>query len=152
MPRQDELEPLVRRITDVLVRYATAIDTKHWALLETCFTTECRFTGRGGDLQLHGSQAVVDFMRAAHASIDGSLHRLTNITVDARPGDRNAAATSYLDALIVERTHAGGPTFQLAATYRDRLVFGDSRWRIAHREVTALWSAGNAAILEPTVT
>jgi 3-phenylpropionate/cinnamic acid dioxygenase small subunit len=142
----------VQEITEVLVRYATAIDTKQWALLETCFTTECRFTARDGALQLLGSQAVVDFMRASHTSIDGSLHRLTNITVEARPGERDAAATSYLDALIVERAHPGGPTFQLAATYRDQVVLGDAGWRIARRDVTALWSAGNPAILEATVT
>ena len=109
-----------RSITAVLVRYATAIDTKDWVLLGTCFHPSCTFAGRGGTLRLDGAAAVVSYMEAAHQRIDGSMHRLSNIAVEVDADGLSASATSYLDALIVHRGHPHGPTFQLAAIYRDR--------------------------------
>ena len=142
----------VFEITAVLHRYATAIDTKDWLLLATCFEPRCVFTGRAGALRLDGADALVAYMRDAHTSIDGSLHRLSNITIDVGADGRTASATSYLDALVVHRGHRDGPTFQLVGTYRDRLVLGAAGWWITRRDVAALWSAGNPTILGPTLT
>jgi hypothetical protein len=140
-----------RAIAAVLVRYATAIDTKDWPLLRTCFHASCTFAGRGGTLRLDGAAAVVAYMEAAHERIDGSLHRLSNIDIEVDGDGVSAKATSYLDALIVHRGHPAGPTFQLAAIYRDRLALDDGEWRIGRRDVTSLWSTGSPEILDPTL-
>jgi hypothetical protein len=141
-----------RSITAVLVRYATAIDTKDWVLLGTCFHPSCTFAGRGGTLRLDGAAAVVAYMEAAHQRIDGSMHRLSNIAVEVDADGLSASATSYLDALIVHRGHPHGPTFQLAAIYRDRFVLDDGEWRIGRRDVTSVWSTGSPEILAPDLS
>lgn len=141
----------MREISAVLHCYATAIDTKDWALLATCFEPECVFMGRAGGLRLEGVEALVTYMRHAHEPIDGSLHRLSNITVEVSGDGHTASATCYLDALIVHRQHPDGPTFQLAGAYHDRLVLGEAGWRIARRDVAALWSVGSPTILGSTI-
>ena len=55
-------------IDRLLIRYATAIDTKDWTLLRTCFTDDCRFTAAG--VALEGADAA-QFVTGAALQIDG---------------------------------------------------------------------------------
>lgn len=133
-----------REIARLLVRYATAIDTKDWQLLGDCFTPSCRFTATG--LTLDGVEAVVHYMRTAHAPIDGSHHRLTNFDISVDQDRQRARAVTYLDALIVRRANTHGPTLRVAAAYHDQLVF-DASWRIDARRVSSLWIDGDPDVL-----
>src|SRR5262249_57417201 len=95
-----ELTAEVRfQIGDVLVRYASGIDGRDWALFRQCFTDACAVDY--GDIGSWGSgDDVADFMRRTHDPLGPTLHRITNVVVDLR-GDDAALARSYVDALVL---------------------------------------------------
>lgn len=133
----------MRDIEQVLTDYATGIDTQDWALFRSCFVEDCEMVTAAGAIA--GADALTEHMRLLHAGLDGSAHRLSNLSV-RREGDA-ASATSYLDALLVDADHVGGPTFHVIGTYTDDLVQDATGWLIARRTFTALWREGNPAVL-----
>jgi 3-phenylpropionate/cinnamic acid dioxygenase small subunit len=120
-------------ISDVLVRYATGIDSRDWPLIRTVFTDDCELDY--GEIGIwHGIDAVVDFMVAAHDMAGHTLHRITNqsATVD---GD-TATARAYVDALIMSQDNSSG--VNAAGFYDDELVRTDSGWRVKRRRFTTV--------------
>lgn len=120
-----------QEISDVLVRYATGIDTRDWPLFRTVFTDDCELDyGEIGTWR--GVDAVVEFMTAAHEMAGYTLHRITNqaATVD---GD-TATARAYIDALIMSQDNTSGVS--AAGFYDDELVRTDTGWRILRRTFT----------------
>jgi 3-phenylpropionate/cinnamic acid dioxygenase small subunit len=120
-------------ISDVLVRYATGIDSRDWPLFRTVFTDDCELDY--GEIGIwHGIDAVVDFMVAAHDMAGHTLHRITNqsATVD---GD-TATARAYVDALIMSQDNSSG--VNAAGFYDDELVRTDSGWRVKRRRFTTV--------------
>lgn len=134
--RQDRQE-----ISELLVRYATAIDRRDWPLFRTVFTDDCELDyGEIGAWS--GVDAVTDFMERVHAPAGHTLHRLTNRAITLA-GDR-AVARTYVDALIMfadNQSGANGVGF-----YDDEIVRTPDGWRIARRRFTAvrLATVGNA--------
>src|SRR3984957_19423896 len=59
-----------QEIADLCVRYAFALDTKDWALLESCFTAAPAFVHPGG--RLAGFEAILARSRGALESLDAS--------------------------------------------------------------------------------
>jgi 3-phenylpropionate/cinnamic acid dioxygenase small subunit len=133
-------------VVEVLLDYATAMDTRDWARLAACFTTDCTATYR--DTVLHGPQAVVEFMRPGHDGLDGSVHRLSNIRATVDLGANTARSTSYVDALLVNRRHPDGPTYRSVGVYRD-VLRREGGWRIAERSFEQLWIEGKREMLVP---
>ncbi|MDG4668597.1 nuclear transport factor 2 family protein [Mycobacterium sp. 236(2023)] len=127
-------EPDDRRdISDVLVRYATGIDSRDWPLFRTVFTDDCELDY--GDIGVwHGVDAVVDFMVAAHDMAGHTLHRITNQTATV-DGD-TATARAYVDALIMSQDNTSG--VNAAGFYDDELVRTDAGWRIRRRRFTTV--------------
>ena len=68
-------------IVAVLVRYATAIDTRDWALLRSCFTPDvvADYTDIGS---WDGADPLLDFMVEAHAGLSASQHRMSNFVIE----------------------------------------------------------------------
>jgi uncharacterized protein (TIGR02246 family) len=121
----------IEEITDVLVRYATGIDTRDWDLFRTCFTEDCSVDyGEIGRWQ--SADAITAYMRRAHSG--PSMHRLSNIAVHL-DGDR-ATARSYVDAMVLGRGGRGGANS--LGYYDDRLVRTEDGWRIAERSHTGV--------------
>jgi 3-phenylpropionate/cinnamic acid dioxygenase small subunit len=125
-----------RDVSDLLVRYATAIDRRDWALFRTVFTDDCQLDyGEIGAWQ--GVDAVTDFMERVHAMAGHTLHRLSNQVI-AVDGDR-ATARTYVDALIMAADNAsGGAGVNGIGFYDDELVRTDAGWRIARRRFTVV--------------
>jgi len=122
-----------RDISDVLVRYATGIDSRDWPLFRTVFTDDCELDY--GDIGVwHGVDAVVDFMVAAHDMAGHTLHRITNQTATVE-GD-TATARAYVDALIMSQDNTSG--VNAAGFYDDELVRTDAGWRIRRRRFTTV--------------
>ncbi len=118
-------------ISEVLLRYATGIDRRDWALFRTAFTEDCELDyGEIGDW--HGIDSVAEFMETSHATAGHTMHRLTNqvITVD---GD-TAEARTYVDGLILFGESTSG--VNAVGFYDDDLVRTDAGWRIARRRFT----------------
>ena len=118
-------------IAEVLVRYATGIDTRDWDLFRTCFTEDL-LAEYDGIATWHGVEEITASMESSHAEMGHTMHQLANlaITVD---GD-DASARSYVDAVLMA---ADGQTgLNPRGIYDDRLVRTADGWRIAHRRYT----------------
>ncbi|KWX67948.1 nuclear transport factor 2 family protein [Mycobacterium sp. NAZ190054] len=120
-------------IGDVLVRYATGIDSRDWPLFRTVFTEDCRLDyGEIGTFS--GVDAVVEFMQAAHQMAGYTLHRITNQAIEVN-GD-TATARAYIDGLIMSQDNTSG--VNAAGFYDDELVRTDTGWRIYRRRFTSV--------------
>ena len=123
-------------VADVLVRYATGIDTRDWALFRTCFTDDCE--ADYGDIGVwHGADAITEWMEQSHAPCGHTLHRITNQAVTAN-GDR-VTARSYVDALVMMADNQTG--VRAVGFYDDELVQTDDGWKIARRRFTLVSQA-----------
>jgi 3-phenylpropionate/cinnamic acid dioxygenase small subunit len=118
-------------ISDLLVRYATGIDRRDWALFRTVFTDDCELDyGEIGAWS--GVDAVTDFMEQTHALLGHTMHRLSNmaITVDGNQG----VARTYLDGLMMAPDNKSG--VNAVGFYDDEVVRTADGWRIARRRTT----------------
>lgn len=123
----------VMEISEVLVRYATGIDRRDWALFRTCFTEDCE--ADYGDIgSWSGVDAMTEWMDQAHAPAGPSLHRITNQAVEV-DGDR-ATSRSYVDAMILAPDGQHGN--RAHGYYDDELVRTPDGWKIARRRTTII--------------
>ena len=117
-------------IMDVLVRYATGIDTKDWTLFRTCFTDDVR-ADYGADV---GSWTDVDgiteYMTIMHRDMVDTKHMLSNFAIEV-DGDR-ASASTYVHAVLVV-TNDPLTWYEPVGRYEDHLVRTTDGWRISHR-------------------
>ena len=135
---QDRLD-----ITDVVYRYARALDDCDWALLRTCFLPDA--TANYPDkIALRGYDAIEDLCRATFEPISASQHINSNVVVSV-DGDR-ARATSYLHAQHVLLGLPDGEQFIFAGRYTDDLVRTADGWRIAELTLEPTWTAGNPEV------
>lgn len=118
-------------IAELLVRYATAIDTRDWPLLRTCFSEDV-VAEYEGIATWTDIAAMTDFMVAAHREMGHTLHQLSNIAVDV--SGEGATARCYVDAVLMARDGAAG--LRTIGFYDDELVRGPDGWRIARRHFT----------------
>lgn len=141
----DALQRLVDKseIADLCARYTSALDTKDWRLLESCFTSDPAFVHPGGRLQ--GFAAILARTSAALEPLDATQHLLGNVVVTV-DGDA-ATATSYFQAQHVRADTPGGDTYLIAGTYTDSLVRTPDGWRIAERVQAYMWRDGNRAVV-----
>ena len=123
----------VADVAEVLVRYATAIDQRDWALLRSCFTDDCD-ADYGSIGVWHGAEEITAWMRQAHEPAGSSLHRITNVAVTPTDDGDRVTARSYVDALVLFADNASGT--QALGTYDDELVRTGDGWRIARRRFT----------------
>ena len=115
-------------ISDVLIRYATGIDRKDWALFRTVFTDDCELDyGEIGSFA--GVDAITEFMDQAHTMASHTMHRLTNQVIDIH-GD-TAESRTYVDALIMIDRNSG---VNASGFYDDELVRADGGWKVARRK------------------
>jgi len=118
------------QIAEVLVRYATGIDFKDWALLRTCWTDDVE-ADYGEVGQYSGVDAITDLMEQLHHGMGPTYHRLSNfaITVD---GD-HATARSYVFAHLQALPDDLASWVEALGHYDDELVRTPEGWRIAKR-------------------
>jgi 3-phenylpropionate/cinnamic acid dioxygenase small subunit len=123
-----------RSIGAVLIAYASAIDSRDWALFRNCFTADCQADyGEFGSWQ--NIADLTDYMREAHARLGPTLHRISNIKLtNAQSG---ANATSYVDALLSPQNKQGS-MHRGIGRYDDFLVRTGDGWKIARRAFTAM--------------
>ena len=117
-------------ITDVLVRYATGIDTKDWSLFRTCFTDDVQADYGEGVGSWTDVDAITEYMTVMHADMVDTKHRLTNFVIEV-DGD-TATASTYVHAVLVV-THDPLTWYEPVGRYEDRLVRTAGGWRISHR-------------------
>lgn len=120
-------------ISEVLLRYATAIDTKDWALFRTCFTDDV-VADYGEIGQWSDAASITEFMATVHEAMSDTKHMLHNMVIDVANAGR-ATAVTYVHTV---QALAADPQQWVDAVgqYRDELVLSPQGWRIARRIFT----------------
>ena len=140
-----------QEIIDVSIRYATALDTRDWALLRSCFMPDAvgQYDTIGnleGYVATHeGYDAIEQLCQAALTSLDASQHLLANHVVEIA-GDEGTV-TLYFQAQHVRSSAPGGSNYIIAGRYQHRVVRTDEGWKIVHLHLSAIWNEGNPAVL-----
>lgn len=125
-------------IDALLSRYARAIDTLDWALLDTVFTADATvdYTSTGG---IRGSYPEIrEWLASVLPNFAMRQHFVTNreIVID---GD-TATSRALLFNPMGTRNAAGGlDLFSVGGCYVDRLVRTPAGWRIAERREEHGW-------------
>lgn len=120
-----------REVDELLVRYATGIDTRDWALLRSCFTDDCE--ADYGDVgRWTSGDEITAWMRATHEPLGHTLHRISNVRV-AADGD-DVTARSYVDAIVLGPGNVGGA--RACGYYDDVVVDTPDGWKIRRRRYT----------------
>jgi hypothetical protein len=118
------------QITEVLIRYATGIDFKDWALLRTCWTEDVDVDyGEVG--RYSGADAITGLMEQLHSAMGPTYHRLTNFAI-AVDGDR-ATARSYVHAVLQAIPDDAASWVEALGHYDDEFVRTSDGWRISRR-------------------
>jgi 3-phenylpropionate/cinnamic acid dioxygenase small subunit len=131
------------QITDVLVRYATGIDTRNWALFRTCFTRDVR-ADYGAIGAWSGVDAITEYMAATHENMAATNHMISNVAIEL-DGDV-ASVAAYVHAVLVI-TREPQRWVDAVGHYVDRFVRTADGWRIAERtfHMTRLLTSERAA-------
>lgn len=130
-------------IHDVIVRYARALDTRDWALLDRCFVPDARYTYPGGES--NSAAEVIERCDRALTRLDASQHLLGNIEIEL-DGD-TARTKTYFQAQHVITGTPGGDTFIIAGSYADTFSRTPEGWRIIHRHQEYAWMDGNPGVV-----
>lgn len=134
-----------RDIGELIMRYATALDTRDWALLEAVFTNDA--VADYGELAggVHrGVDAIARTCRSALTGLDATQHMITNVAIEIDGDD--ARASCCLHAQHVLNRPDGPAMFTVGGIYRDRLRRMSAGWRIAHRELRPIWTRGDEGL------
>jgi hypothetical protein len=123
-----------RQITATVLRYATGIDSRDWALFRTCFC-ETLHADYGQFGHWTSAEAITDAMERMHAGVGRTLHRVTNIVAHATAG--GAHVRSYVDAILLAHNPSTPPA-RACGIYDDELVKTAQGWKIARRTFTAI--------------
>jgi hypothetical protein len=128
-----------REIDDLLVRYATVIDTRRWDELGTVFTPDAvlDYRSAGG---IRGPLAEVgEWLATVVPLFTWSQHLVVNRAVRlTAEGDGATSHSSFYNPNGAEVD--GKPwLFVVGGAYHDRLVRTPEGWRIAHRVEETVW-------------
>jgi len=133
-----------RDITKVCHRYTTALDTKDWPLLRSCFLPDAVAVYEGiGECPDY--DAIEALCQSALGPLTRTQHLVGNVDVVVE-GDA-ATAQCYLQAQHVQEGVEGGDLFVIAGRYSDEVVRTDDGWRFARRTLATWWTDGNPAVV-----
>ena len=127
-------EPDRLAIMDVLIRYGTSVDSRHFEGIRSCFADDLVFVNIGSPEAQHGGDAYTDVIRRLLKPFGATQHLMGNQVV-VFDGDVAHVETD------VQATHfiAGDPDtiLTLWATYVDEMArVGDGHeWTITRREL-----------------
>ena len=120
-------------IDDLLTRYATAIDTQDWDLLDTVFTPDAHidYTSSGGTAGTYPD--VKAWLAQILPAFVGYQHVVTNVTVVFDETRSTATSRAYFyNPMGVDRDGVTA-MFYVGGYYRDRLAHTAEGWRITER-------------------
>jgi 3-phenylpropionate/cinnamic acid dioxygenase small subunit len=129
-------------IQDLMVRYARAIDTKDYGLLDTCFMPDAHvdYVSSGGTKGPYPE--VRAWLEKALAPFPAMMHLVANNQVELN-GDQANSRTYVINPMGFPNKDGSLHVFTVAAHYVDKLVRTPDGWRIAERiEETVLMDGG----------
>jgi 3-phenylpropionate/cinnamic acid dioxygenase small subunit len=119
-------------IDDLLTRYAKAIDSKDYELLDTCFIPDADvdYVSSGG---IAGKYPEVRaWLEKALAIFPVTVHSLSNSEIEL-DGDRARGRTLVTNPMLTRDGEGNQSIFTVYAYYEDDLVRTGEGWRIARR-------------------
>jgi hypothetical protein len=128
-----------REIDDLLVRYATVIDTRRWDELETVFAPDAvlDYRSAGG---IRGPLAEVGaWLATVVPFFTWSQHLVVNRAVRLTAGADDATSRSSFYNPNGAEVDGKPWLFVVGGAYHDRLVRTPEGWRIAHRVEETVW-------------
>ena len=134
MPSNDLQELLDKKATmDVMIRYATSVDTHNLERYRTCFVDDLEAVGFGNEVFPSADDFVI-YVREALKQFGATQHLMGNQVVEFQEG--GDIAHTYTD---VQATHfmADDPEviMTLYATYFDIMIRIDGEWKICRHEL-----------------
>jgi len=151
MAERLSIDALIDRaeISDVVLRYATALDSRDWSLYRSIFTDPLTvdFSSWSGDPEV--TLAVDEWVALVRQTLSGfdATHHLSSNHVIRLSGDA-ASCVSYMVArhyLVLDgerRMHSIG------GHYTNRLVRGADGWKITHCTLTVTWEMGDRGLFD----
>ncbi len=141
IPVDERLRLLCDRleIDDLLIRYATAIDTRDWAGLDSVFTADARLDYRSAGGIRGPFPEVRQWLSEVVPTFSWTQHLVVNRAVDIDAAGRTARASSIFhnpNQLVID----GEPwLFTVGGRYHDRLARTATGWRITSRVEETQW-------------
>jgi hypothetical protein len=148
--REAELDRLIlrSRVSDTVIRYATGVDTRDWALYRSAFDDELvhDFSSWQGEAGRCSADEWVAAVRQTLSGFDATQHLSTNhvVTLDGE----GAVCVSYMIAHHVLVTKQGDNSFTLGGFYRNKLRQVGGDWKIYDCKLTVTWASGNRHLFE----
>jgi hypothetical protein len=139
----------VRRVLDyedirhALGLYVVAIDSRDFALFDSCFTPDASIDLAG--MPPLNPESYRAFAEKGLAALDGTHHHL-GLPLITLSGDR-ANARTYFIAQHIRNALAPAASLMIGGWYTDMLLRTERGWRIAARTGTAVWYEGNPMVL-----
>ena len=122
-----------QEITEVLYRYARAVDRKDFDSVALCYFDDA-IDNHGG--YIGTVDGLIEDMKLRHKTIDSSIHCISNVLIDVNGGV--AQCESYC-LCFLRQERSGSESVQTLATikcrYVDRFERRRGEWRIADRIV-----------------
>jgi SnoaL-like domain len=137
----DHLQILMHRfeIDDLLIRYATAIDARDWARLDSVFAADAHLDYRSAGGIAGSFPEVREWLSEVLPIFIWTQHLVVNRAVEVDPSGMKARSRSIFhnpNQLLVD----GEPwLFTVGGCYHDRLQRFPVGWRITSRVEEALW-------------
>jgi ketosteroid isomerase-like protein len=135
---QDQLD-----IQKIIHRYAKAMDSQQWQLLDTVFVEEAvaDYQAIG---ECHGRRAITDLVAKVLVQCKSTQHLIGNIDIEL-DGDK-AQSSCYLLATHIGKDNFDGEIYTVWGEYRDQLIRTADGWRIIHRTLIPMHIAGDIGI------
>ena len=131
------------QITELLDRYAEAIDLRRWELLETVFAPDARFDS--GEWVVQGRPELVAQIRTYIDGCGPTQHLLGNyrVTLD---GD-TARSRVYVRAFHACKDRSDPRTYEMGGEYADELRRTPAGWRSVRRSLRVFFELGTRDVL-----
>jgi len=137
-----------QEVDDLLIRYATAVDTKDWDLYETCFTQDAfiDYESAGG---IKGKLPEVRaWLEKTLVMFPMTQHVVCNRVVEI-DGDRGTARSVFYNPMGLPQEDTGQILFFDGGYYNDQLVRTQDGWKISQRIEESAYSTRLNRVMQP---
>lgn len=136
-------------VSNVMHRYALAIDTKNWEALGGVFDDEvvADFTSFGAKEVYRGAGSDwVTQVSATISGMDATQHLMGNHLYEI--SDDRAVGTTYIQARHVCRNDWGGDVYTVGGHYDVQMVRVNDEWKISEYAINCTWHEGDRHVLK----
>lgn len=148
---ENDIQRILDRIaiSDVVYRYATAVDTRDWPLYKSCFADNVEIDFSTWNPEAKGVLSSEQWAQMVKAGISGfnATQHISSNHVHTLDGD-TATCVSYMQAEHFLETDNGMKECTLGGNYTNELVRTDDGWKISRCTLTVTWSRGDYGVFE----